>query len=148
MKDKSIIAAIICTAANGEKLPICIVGKPNKPACFILVPILPMPYTNQYNAWFDRNVTMLWINNVFWPWDLKHCGDVTFIILIHNCTSYIMDLSQLPNNLNILFLPPNVTNLHQPTYIWMIAALKFGYNSLYIHSILLIFDKPGGFDEA
>ena len=67
MKDKSIITEIIFTTENGERLPIGIFEKPKKPVCFRLVPRLPMPYTNHHNTWFDRNVTMGWINNVFWP---------------------------------------------------------------------------------
>ena len=49
MKDKSRITAIIFTAANGKNIPIGIVGNPKKPIYFSLVPIFPMPFTNQHN---------------------------------------------------------------------------------------------------
>jgi hypothetical protein len=47
-----------------------------------------------------------------------------------------------------LFLPPKVTNTHQPADMGMIGSLKLGYRMLYLHTLLELFDKDGGFEEA
>ena len=96
MKEKSRMTAMICTVNNGEKLPIGIFGKPNKSICFRLVTILHIPYINQHNTWFDSNVTVWWINNVYWHWPMNHHGDIPLILLLDNCTAHSIDLSQLP----------------------------------------------------
>ena len=46
---------------------------------FLVVVTPPSIY---HNSLFDRNVTVWWINNVFWTWYLKHHGDVTVILLL------------------------------------------------------------------
>jgi hypothetical protein len=48
----------------------------------------PIPYTSQSKAWFDRKVTVWWINNVFWPHHLREHGDVWAILLLDNCSSH------------------------------------------------------------
>jgi hypothetical protein len=54
MKDKTRITAMICTAADGSKVPLAIVGKPKKTTCFrISDDEPPIVYTNHKNAWFD-----------------------------------------------------------------------------------------------
>ena len=64
MKEKTRITIMVCTAANGDKLPLAIIGKPKMPHCLKL-PVdktnPPMPYAHQSNAWFDKHVTVWWI---------------------------------------------------------------------------------------
>jgi Tc5 transposase DNA-binding domain/DDE superfamily endonuclease len=56
MKDKTRITLMVCTAADGSKVPLSIVGKPMKPQCFRLCEneTPPMAYTHQASAWFDK----------------------------------------------------------------------------------------------
>ena len=146
MKDKTRVTAMVCTAADGYCCPLAIIGKSKRPVCFDLLcgSKTPLLYKEQSNAWFDRNVTVWWINNVFWP-DHLHCNGhgVNAILILDNCTAHQIDMSLLPPNLTIMFLPPNVTSRHQPADMGMIAALKAGYKSLYLHTLLCIFDIPG-----
>lgn len=151
MKDKTRITIMVCTAANGVKFPLAIIGKPKKPACFRLLPDqqnTPIPYTNQSNAWFDKFTTVWWIKHVFWPEHLKRHGDVHAILLLDNCSAHKIDEKYVPKNLHILFLPPNVTNRHQPADMGMIAGTKVGYKALYLRALLEIFDAPGGCEHA
>ena len=50
--------------------------------------------------------------------------------------------------LKIVFLPPNVTNKHQPADMGMIASLKVGYKTKILMQLLEVFDKEGGYEEA
>ena len=151
MKDKTRLTIMVCTSANGDKFPLAIVGKPKVPACFRLLPNntnAPIAYTHQDNAWFDKFITVWWIKHVFWPEHLKQHGDVNAILLLDNCSAHKIDEKLLPRNLHILFLPHNVTNRHQPADMGMIAGLKVGYKSLYLRTLLEIFDAPGGYEHA
>ena len=47
MTDKSRLTLMVCTAADGKKMPLAIVGKPKRPKCFELGP-LPYRYCNEY----------------------------------------------------------------------------------------------------
>jgi hypothetical protein len=50
---------MFATPANGDKLPLAMIGKAAKPACFKFCRGVPtMFYKNQKNAWFDRSVTI------------------------------------------------------------------------------------------
>ena len=122
MKDKACIMGIMCTAADGFQFPVSIIGKAKKPVCFGLLDSresTPLPYKDQKNARFDKDITIWWINNVFWPEHVQRNGD--------NCTAHKIDISKISSNITIKFLPPNVMSRHQPADMGMIAALKTGY---------------------
>ena len=72
MKSKDRITMMVCTSAAGAKLPVAFVGKAKNPVCFRSCGgDLPAPYTHQKKAWFDKGVTVWWINKVFWPQHIK-----------------------------------------------------------------------------
>ena len=58
----------LCIAADNHRVPITLIGKPKNPVCFELLQEenTPIPYKDQYNAWFDKEITVWRINNVFW----------------------------------------------------------------------------------
>ena len=57
MKDKARITLMVCTAADGTKVPLAIVGKSKNPKCFAHLPGKepPMHYTSQKRAWFTKH---------------------------------------------------------------------------------------------
>lgn len=59
MKDKTRITLMVRTAADGSKVPLSIVNKP-KNMCFRMQrgSKPPLPYMNQNNAWFNRDITI------------------------------------------------------------------------------------------
>ena len=151
MKDKTRITLMMCTAADGRKCPLAIVGKAKKPMCFRLTPDQkpPIAYTHQHNAWFDRNVTLWWIWNVLWPWHMtSHGHGKACILILDNCSAHDVDKNSVPKYLIIIFLPPNVTNRHQPADMGMIASVKVGYRIIMLNELLSIFDSEGGYKEA
>ena len=77
MKSKDRVTLMVATSATGEKIPLFMVGKAKSPECFRLCDGKPpLPYYHQANAWFDKDVTVHWINRVLWPWHLEHHGNV------------------------------------------------------------------------
>ena len=53
--------------------------------------------------------------------------------------------SKLPKWIFVFFLPPNVTNKHQPADMGMIFSIKVGYKVTLLDQILSIFDIGGGY---
>ena len=64
MKDKSSVTLIFCTAADREKVLICVILKRKKPHCFhhVIGKDTPVVFFYQKNAWFHRNVSAYYIN--------------------------------------------------------------------------------------
>ena len=57
-------------------------------------------------------------------------------------------MSKLPKRLTVHFLSPNVTSVHQPADMGMIASLKVGYKVIMLRKLLDIFDVEGGYKAA
>ena len=114
MKSKDRITLMICTSADGKKVPLAVVGKSKKPHCFNLCDGKPpFPYINQANAWFDKPITLWWINCVFWPHHMSVNGDVNAVLLLDNCSAQTyMNPDQLPDVLTVVYLTPNMTSNH------------------------------------
>jgi hypothetical protein len=150
MKYKTRIAIKVCTASDGTKVPLSVIGKPKKPVCFSLVEggKPPLAYKNQRNAWFDKSITIWWIVTAFWPFHLRTQGNVKAVLLMDNCSAHDIDASDVPANLLLIFLPPNMTSMHQPADMGMIASLKVGYKMGMLTKLLAIFDTKGGHTAA
>jgi len=152
MKDKTRITLMICTAANGDKLPIAVVGKSACPKCFKNKDV-PLPYTNQKNSWFDKNITKWWLNNCLIPYHYKtHGKGVPCCVLLDNCSAHKLSDAEFAvyreQKIYIEFLPPNLTSQYQPADMGMIAALKVGYKTIMLTKLLSIFDEDGGYQSA
>ncbi len=70
MKSKEWVTLIVASSAAGAKIPLFMVGQWKQPECFRLCTggKPPMYYHHQSNACFDRDVTLVWIDTVLWPW--------------------------------------------------------------------------------
>ena len=152
MKDKQRITLMICTSASGSKLPICVVGKSEMPKCFKDNHV-PLPYTNQTNAWFDRNVTRWWIQNVLLRFhDKTHGRGTPCCILLDNCSAHKLTDQEFERlegrNVFVKFFPPNVTSKRQPADMGIIASIKVGYKVLMLNQLLDLFDEDGGYELA
>jgi hypothetical protein len=150
MKDKTRCTLMVCTSAEGGKIPLAFIGKPKKPSCFKLCENgkPPLPYANQPAAWFDKNVTWWWLHEVFIPHHTKYHGHAHCILLLDNFSGHHVNFDALPKWLHVLFLPPNQTNTHQPADMGMISSLKTGYKAIMLKKLLGIFDTPGGYEAA
>lgn len=134
MKLKERVTLMVCTAADGSKCPLAMVGKSKLPTCFNELsrgPTKgpPMAYTSQKNAWFHKTIMYWWINHVFWWPDhfSKHGNEKCFLV-INNCSVQTkLDMTKIPERIIILYLPPNVTSQAQPADMGIIGTLKVGY---------------------
>ena len=151
MKSKDRVTLMVASSAAGAKIPLFMVGKSKQPECFRLCAggKPPMHYHHQSNAWFDRDVTLVWINTVLWPWHRQQHGDVHCLLLLDNCPAHSnLDESKLPRKLIIYFFPPNCTSFLQPADQGMIACLKVGYKANMLKKLLAICDDSALYDEA
>mmetsp|Transcript_10490 Transcript_10490/g.21570 ORF Transcript_10490/g.21570 Transcript_10490/m.21570 type:complete len:773 (-) Transcript_10490:93-2411(-) len=176
------VTLMICTAADGTKVPLCAVGKPkspfpdndddddddeekdngeensekdegteNKKASSKKNP--PIPYTSQPNGWFDKETTLWWIHNVFWPFHTAQHGDVPCVLLMDYCPAHLgLDEVQgdkaLPSNLKVINFPINMSRKRHPGEGGTIASVKLGYKLKMASSVLALFDLFGGFEGA
>ena len=151
MKDKTRVTIMVCTSALGEKVPLSIVGKSKRPECFSLCVnnTPPMAYNNQSNAWFDKDVTIWWLNDVFDKWYHAKFGNQKCILLLDNCPAH-NDLQETnyPPYIIIKFFPPNLTSRHQPMDMGIIASLKVGYKFRMLDQLLAICDDPDTYNDA
>jgi hypothetical protein len=143
---------MVCTTANGDKVPLAVVGKSKKPVSFDNQPP-PLPYTNQANAWFDKGITRWWIQQVLLPYHNRYKGrGVPCCILLDNCSAHKLGDNEMEElerkNVFIKFLPPNLTSKRQPADMGMIASLKVGYKTFMLNELLDLFDQEGGFELA
>jgi len=47
-----------------------------------------------------------------------------------------------------MYLPPNMTSVHQPSDMGVISAMKIGYKLKMLKILLNIFDQDGGYEAA
>ena len=91
MKSKDRITTMICTSPDEKKVPLAIVGKSKKPHLFNLCDGKPpFPYINQANSWFDKPITLWWINCVLWPHHMSVNGYVNAVLLLENCSAMVI----------------------------------------------------------
>jgi len=57
---------------------------------------------------------------------MRKYGSLKVALILDNCPAH-QNIPNIPNNVKLVFLPPNLTALHQPADQGMIAQLKLGY---------------------
>jgi DDE superfamily endonuclease/Tc5 transposase DNA-binding domain len=142
MKDKNRVTTMVCTSAEGDKVPLALVGTAKRPYCFDMCNgVPPMAYTAQSNAWFDKAVTSWWFHNVFVKHYSKSFGQQKGVLILDNCPAHTGIEEQMTAPfIKVFFLPPNMTSVYQPADQGMIAKLKLGYKSLMLKKLLHILD--------
>ena len=152
MKSKDRVTAMICTSAAGHKIPLLIVGKPKLPHSirYLNAGKFPIPYTNQHYAWFDKKITMHWINTVFWPYHVKAHGNKKALLILDNCTAHkdLETICHLPDKLKIVFFPPSSASFLQPADMGMVATIKMKYKALMLRTLLAICDDEESYKQA
>mmetsp|Transcript_18304 Transcript_18304/g.42771 ORF Transcript_18304/g.42771 Transcript_18304/m.42771 type:complete len:123 (+) Transcript_18304:260-628(+) len=122
MKDKKRVTLMVCTGANGDKVPWLLLDLLQTQCASFFVTSPTLPYTNQRKAWFDKNVTVWWINEVFSPYVYDKRGRSPLVLLLDNCSAHKIDQSLIAmTNIHIHFLSLNTTSVHQPADMGMIA---------------------------
>ena len=136
-KQKERVTLVVCANATGShKLPLMMIGKYNKPACFNSQKC-PLKYAAQKRAWMDIPTCWNWFNNVFFP-EVRKRTSRPVLLLMDNAPGHFETFQR--ENVAVHFFPPNVTSWKQPCDLGMIAALKKRYKFLYLKDMLSFYE--------
>ena len=105
--------------ATGEKLPMFVIGKAEKPRCFKDVTSLPCQYKPQRKSWMDSEIFSDYVRKLDTNFDAE---GRKIVLIIDNCPPH-------PNvdsfkAIQLVFLPSNTTSKTQPMDQGVIRALK------------------------
>ena len=120
----------------GEKIPMLVLGKSNKPNCFKGIMSTLCRYRVQKTSWMDCKLFEEWVREQ----DRKFAFEGRKVPLVtDNCTSHpnIEDLKSI----TIYFLPPNTTSCLQFMNQGVIRSLKCRYRSRITNTIINAIDN-------
>ena len=98
-------------AANmiGEKIPMFVIGKSQKPRCFKHIKSLPCRYRAQKKSWMNSEFFEEWVREQ----DEKFENEVRKVaLIIDNCPAH--PVIENLKSITLYFLPPNTTSALQP----------------------------------
>lgn len=122
MSSKDRITAYLCTNADGSrKVSLAIIGKAKNPRCFRLG-LPPVAYFNNQTAWSDALTFQKWFSSVLLPF-VRKTTTKPVTIIVDNTRSH-KNISDARQKVRLIPLPPNVTAIHQPMDLGVIAARK------------------------
>ena len=110
--------------AAGEKLPMFVIGKAEKPRCFKGVTSLPCQYKPQRKTWMDSEIFSDYVRKLDTKFDAE---GRKIVLIIDNCPAHpkVDNLKAI----QLVFLPPNTTSKTQPMDQGVIRALKAFYRT-------------------
>ena len=125
-------------AANmiGEKLPMFVIGKSQKPRCFKHIKSLPCRSRAQKKSWMNSELFEEWVREQ----DQKFENEGRKVVLIiDNCPAHPVIENLKP--ITLYFLPPNTTSALQPMDQGVIWSLKSKYRTHIIQKVLAAIDQ-------
>ena len=121
-KSKVTLTEMAAASATGEKLPMFVIWKSKNLRCFKNIKHLPCEYISKKKSWMNNEIFEEWVrklNRKFRADDQK----IAFIIGNYPAHPSISNLT----NVQIVFLPPNLTSILQPMDQGVIRSLKARY---------------------
>lgn len=121
------VTALICANATGsQKMPLALIGRPPKPACFRLREP-PVLYLSQERAWPDNVTVELW-----WGEFLKFVRNATskkVLLLVgkHGSHANLVDPEE---KVKVMGFPGNRTSVHEPMDRGVTQAWKSKYKTM------------------
>ena len=113
-------------AANmvGEKLPMFVIGKSQKPRCFKHIKSLPCRYRAQKKSWMNSELFEEWVREQ----DEKFENEGRKVaLIIDNCPAH--PVIENLKSITLYFLPPNTTSALQSMDQGVIWSLKSKYRT-------------------
>jgi len=139
LKDR--LSILLCTNMTGtKKLKPLVIGRYKKPRCFKNFPVQNfVDYISSQRSWMTSSIFNQWLMT----WDMVLQKDESKILLVvDNCPAHKIQVSL--RNIEIYFLPPNLTSTVQPLDQGIIHAMKTKFNG---HKIRDLIEKiEGGAD--
>ena len=126
------------TAANmiGEKLPMFVIGKSQKPRCFKHIKSLPCRYRAQKKIWINSELFEEWVREQDGKFENE---DRKVALIIDNCPTH--PVIENFKSITLYFLPPNTTSALQPMDQGVIWSLKSKYRTHIIQKVLAAIDQ-------
>ena len=138
-KAKDRITALVAVNMDGsDKRPLLIVGKSKQPRCFRGVQQLPLPYSNNKNAWMTGDLFRNWL--VDFEKDMSKKNRFVAVV-VDNCAAHPRDSADDLPHIQLVFLPPNVTSVIQPCDMGIIRNLKANYRRKIVSRIVACIDS-------
>ncbi|CAF1057970.1 unnamed protein product [Brachionus calyciflorus] len=138
--NKERVTVFVASSMMGEKLPLAIIGKSEKPRNFNSIERLNFSYFFNSNAWMTSEVFLKILNDM----NKKMAFQKRFILLfVDNCWSHPDNLKF--SNVKVLFLPPNTTSVTQPMDAGVKKCLKGFYRVKFCRQILSLVEKSNKF---
>ena len=135
---KSKIRLTGLAAANmiGEKLPMFVIGKSQKPRCFKHIKSLPCRYRAQKKSWMNSELFEEWVREQ----DEKFGNEGRKVaLIIDNCAAH--PVIENLKSITLYFLPPNTTSALQPMDQGVIWSLKSKYRTRIVQKVLAAIDQ-------
>jgi len=125
------VTGIAAANMNGDKLPMFIIGKSQKPRCFKNIKKLPCRYRGQKKSWMDSMLFEEWVREL----DSQLVKENRKVALIvDNCTAN-PEIGGL-KAIYLFFLPPNTTSVLQPMDQGVIRSLQARYRTKVVQKMI------------
>lgn len=119
-RSKERVTVLIGASATGEKLPLNVIGKSERPRCFGRLRVLPCDYSYSRRAWMTRQ---LW-RQVIEKLEKKMKREKRKVALIvDNVATHKKLLPESFENVTVFYLPPGTTSKSQPMDAGVLSVL-------------------------
>ena len=120
----------------GEKLPMFVIGKSQKPRCLKHIKSLPCRYRAQKKSWMNSELFDEWVREQ----DEKFENEGRKVaLIIDNCPAH--PVIENLKSITLYLLPPNTTSALQPMDQGVIWSLKSKYRTHIIQKVLAAIDQ-------
>ena len=120
----------------GEKLPMFVIEKSQKPRCFKHIKSLPCRYHAKKKSWMNSEFFEEWVREQ----DEKFENEGRKVVLIiDNCPAH--PVIENLKSITLYFLPPNTTSALQPMGQGVIWSLKSRYRTRIIQKVLAAIEQ-------
>ena len=121
---------------TGEKLPMFVIGKSQKPRCFKHIKSLPCRYRAQKKSWMNSELFEEWVREQDEKFEIE---GRKVALIIDNCPAH--PVIENLKSVTLYFLPPNTTSALQPMDQGVIWSLKSKYRTHIIQKVLAAIDQ-------
>ena len=136
------LTGLAAANAVGDKLPIFVVGKAEKPGCFSEVTNLPCRFRDQEKSWIDRELFEEWVREIDRYFETQ---GRTIALLVENCPAH-PEIEGL-KAINLVLLPSNAEFCIQPMDQGIIDSLKAKYRHLLVQKYVTALELRKDVDE-
>ncbi len=120
---KQRVTILVGASMTGEKMPLIMIGKSERPRAFKNVPNLPVTYFNQKKAWMDSTIFAKILKNFDRSMRMQKRKVLLFL---DNCSAHPEITLE---HVEVKYFPPNTTSRCQPMDMGIIKCLKSHYKN-------------------